>query len=116
MFYGFSLYNPINNANSNHCIMACSSYSTDFNNMESVLGSPRLLNAASPVDVKFKLRWWHKGFGLAKAAIQSLIEQTREDINNSHSPSNQPFMFASALQTFKNNFDTLNVTTPSLAM
>ncbi|KAF5485943.1 Killer toxin subunits alpha/beta [Colletotrichum fructicola] len=139
MFYGFSLYDPIDDPESTHRIAACSSYGTDFNNLDSEPVAARLLDAASPVDVEFELGWWHEGFGLAKAAIRSLVAQTREYIDNGHGASDRPFILygrsgqatvgvyigrgllnqglsGSALQIFEDNFDTLNVTTPSLAM
>ncbi|KAI7774988.1 Killer toxin subunits alpha/beta [Diaporthe eres] len=139
MFYGFSLYDPVDDPHSTHRIAACSSYGTDFDNMESEPVATRLLDAASPVDVDFELGWWHEDFGLAKAAIRSLVAQTREYIDNGHGASDRPFslygrsgqatigvyigqgllnqgLSASAPQTFEDNFDALNVTTPSLAM
>ncbi|OLN96797.1 Killer toxin subunits alpha/beta 2 [Colletotrichum chlorophyti] len=139
MFYGFSLYDPVDDTDSTHRIAACSSYGTDFINMKSEPVAARLLDAASPVDVEFELGWWHEGFGLATAAIQSLVAQTREYIENGHGPSDRSFILygrsgqatigvyigrgllnqglsASALKTFEDNFDTLGVTTPSLAM
>lgn len=139
MFYGLSIYDDVDDPHSNHRIAACSSYGTDFDNMESEPVAARLLDAASPVDVDFELGWWHEDFGLAKAAIRSLVAQTREYIDNGHGASDRPFtlygrsgqatigvyigqgllnqgLSASALQTFEGNFDGLNVTTPSLAM
>lgn len=139
MFYGLSVYDDVDDPQSNHRIAACSSYGTDFDNMESEPVAARLLGAASPVDVDFELGWWHEDFGLAKAAIRSLVAQTREYIDNGHGASDRPFtlygrsgqatigvyighgllnqgLSTSALQTFEENFDALNVTTPSLAM
>ncbi|KAL2132723.1 hypothetical protein VTI74DRAFT_3433 [Chaetomium olivicolor] len=115
MFYDFSLYDPVDDPDINHRIQACSSFGPDFDNM--LLGSmaAKIVESANSIDVEFELGWWHEGFGLAKAAIQSLVEQIREYIDYGHGASDRPFILY-ALRTFQDNFDTLDVTTPSLAM
>ena len=139
MFYDFSLYDPVDDPNTNHRIQACSSFGTDFDNMPSKAVAANIVESANVVDVEFELGWWHEDFGLAKAAIRSLVEQIREYIDNGHGTADRPFIMygqsgqatigvyigqgllnqglnTSALSAFQNNFDTLNVTTPSLAM
>ncbi|EPS35532.1 hypothetical protein H072_11031 [Dactylellina haptotyla CBS 200.50] len=139
MFYEFNLYDPVDDPNTNHRIQACSSFGSDFDNLPSEPVPARLLVSGSPVDVEFELGWWHEGFGLAEAAIRSLVGQIREYIDNGHGTSDRPFILYgqsgqatigvyigqellnqglsnSALRAFQNSFDNLNVTTPSLAM
>ncbi|KAL2127503.1 hypothetical protein VTI74DRAFT_10626 [Chaetomium olivicolor] len=139
MFYDFSLDDPVDNPHTNHRIQACSSFGSDFDNMPSVSVDAKLLKSASSVDVEFELGWWYEGFGLAKPAIRSLVTQIREYIDHGHGALDRPFVLYgrsgqatigvyigqgllnqglsdSALRTFQDNFDTLNVTTPSLAM
>ncbi|KAL8357652.1 hypothetical protein RB598_002449, partial [Gaeumannomyces tritici] len=140
MFYGFSLYDPVDDPDTTHRIAACSSFGTDFANMESgPLGSKRAI-LAEPVAVNFELGWWSEDFGLATPAIRSLVQQMREYIDHGHGAvADRPFIMYgrsgqatigvyigqgllnqgisdSALETFQNNFDILNVTAPSLAM
>lgn len=139
MFYDFSLYDPVDDPDTNHRIQACSSFG-DFDNMPPESVGPKLLvESANHVDVAFELGWWHDGFGLAKSAIQSLVEQMRQYINLNHGSSDRPFILygrsgqatigvyigkgllkqglsTSALRAFEGSFDTLDVTTPSLAM
>ncbi|KAH6848434.1 hypothetical protein B0I37DRAFT_432719 [Chaetomium sp. MPI-CAGE-AT-0009] len=139
MFYDFSLDDPVDNPHINRRIQACSSFGSDFDNIPSVSVDAKLLESASSVDVKFELGWWHEGFGLAKPAIRSLAMQIREYIDHGHGASDRPFVLYgrsgqatigvyigqgllnqglsdSALRTFQDNFDALNVTTPGLAM
>lgn len=139
MFYDFSLYDPVDDPNTNHRIQACSSFGPDFDNMPSKAVAANVAESASVVDVEFELGWWHEDFGLAKAAIRSLVEQigsisttaTELRIGPSlctASLGKPPLVFTSAkgllnqglstsaLSAFQNNFDTLNVATPSLAM
>ncbi|RYO77551.1 hypothetical protein DL766_010123 [Monosporascus sp. MC13-8B] len=139
MFYDFSLYDPVDDPDTNHRIQACSSFGPDFGNIPSGSVAAELVESANSVDVEFELGWWHEGFGLAKAAIRSLVEQIREYIDHGHGASDRPFILygrsgqatigvyigqgllnqglsASALWTFQDNFNTLDVTTPSLAM
>ncbi|RYO77504.1 hypothetical protein DL766_004935 [Monosporascus sp. MC13-8B] len=119
IFYDFSLYDPVGNPDTNHRIQACSSFNPDFDNIPSESVAAKLVESASSVDVEFELGWWHKGFSLAKAAIRSLIEQIRKYIDYGHGTSDRPFILYSrplALRTFQDNFDTLDVTTPSLAI
>lgn len=139
MFYDFSLYDPVDDPDTNHRIQACSSFGPDFDNMPSEAVAAKLVELANPVDVEFELGWWHEGFGLAKAAIRSLVEQVREYIDHGHGTWDRPFILygrsgqatigvyigqgllnqglsASALRAFQDSLDTLDVTTPSLAM
>ncbi len=83
MFFDFSLYDPVDSPDINHRIQACSSFGTDFHNMasEPVTDEPVKSANANAVDVEFQLGWWDHGFGLAKAAIQSLVQQIREYID-----------------------------------
>jgi hypothetical protein len=139
MFYDFSLYDPVDDPSINHRIQACSSFGSDFYNMPTEPVPAKLAESASSVEVEFELGWWHDGFGLAKPAIRSLVQQLREYIDHGYGASDRPFILygrsgratigvyigqgllnqglsASALQTFKDNLDKLDVTTPSLAM
>ncbi|SPO01630.1 related to RF2 protein [Cephalotrichum gorgonifer] len=139
MFYDFSVYDPVDDPETNHRIWACSSFGSDFDNMPSEAVAPNLVESASPIDVEFELGWWQEGFGLAKPAIRSLVRQLREYIDHGHGASHRPFILygrsgqatvgiyigqglvnqgisASALRNFQDSFDTLDVTTPSLAM
>ncbi|KAM0331444.1 hypothetical protein ACHAQA_003120 [Verticillium albo-atrum] len=142
VFYGFSLYDPVDDRDVSHRISACSSFGVDFDNMapESVAVKLADADTTEPVDVEFELGWWNEGFGLATAGIRSLAQQMREYIDHGHADtSDRPFILYgrsgqasigiyigqgllrqglgdSALSTFEDNFDNLNVTTPSLAM
>ncbi|KAK4249246.1 hypothetical protein C7999DRAFT_30299 [Corynascus novoguineensis] len=139
MFYDFSLYDPVDNPDATHRIQACSSFGSDFVNIAPESVAAKVAESAESIDVEFELGWWHEGFGLAKAAIRSLAAQTREYIDHGHGASDRPFILygrsgqatmgiyigqgllnqglsASALRTFENNFDTLDITTPSLAI
>ncbi|KAF3158723.1 hypothetical protein TWF788_004529 [Orbilia oligospora] len=140
MFYDFSLYDPVDDLNINHRIQACSSFGLDFDSLPSQPVTAKLLESADSVNVQFEIGWWHEGFGLAKSAIQSLVRQIRDYIDNGYGNfSDQPFILygrsgqatiglyigqsvlnqglsTSALQDFQNSFDNLDVITPSLAM
>ncbi|KAK4136083.1 glycoside hydrolase family 18 protein [Trichocladium antarcticum] len=139
MFFDFSIYDPVDDPATNHRIQACSSYGADFVNMPSEAVAAELVSSAHSVDVEFELGWWHSGSGLAKAGIQSLVEQIREYIDHGHGTTDRPFILygrsgeasigiyigqgllnqglsASALQTFHDSLNNLDVTTPSLAM
>ncbi|KAF3225838.1 hypothetical protein TWF106_001711 [Orbilia oligospora] len=139
MFYDFSLYDPVDDPDTNHRIQACSSFGLDFDSLPSQPLAAKLVESADSVSVQFELGWWHEGFGLARAAIQSLVGQIRDYIDNGHGNSDQPFILygrsgqatigvyigqgllnqgvsSSALRAFQDSFDTLEVTTPSLAM
>ncbi|KAF9873540.1 hypothetical protein CkaCkLH20_08999 [Colletotrichum karsti] len=140
MFYGFSLYDSVDEPDTNHRIAACSSFGTDFKTMQSEPIAAPGAHSVEPVQVTFELGWWNEGFGLAKAGIRSLTEQLREYISNGHGEaSDRPFILYgqsgqatigiyigqallnqglgdSALRTFQDNFDTNNITTPSVAM
>ena len=70
MFYEFSLYDSVDDPDTNHRIQACSSFGPDFGNMPPESVAPKLLvESANYVDVAFELGWWHDGFGLVKSAI-----------------------------------------------
>lgn len=139
MFFDFSLYDPVDDLNTNHRIQACSSFGADFYGMASIAASePAELSTS--VDVEFELGWWHEGFGVSKTAIRSLTEQIREYIDHGYGAADGPFTIygrsgqatiglyigqgllnqglSAALRMFHDNFDALgiNVTTPSLAM
>ncbi|KAL2152192.1 hypothetical protein VTH82DRAFT_5376 [Thermothelomyces myriococcoides] len=140
MFFDFSIYDPVDDPNTTHRIHACSSFSSDFGNIvPSAPVAAKLVDSASSVEVEFELGWWHEGFGLAKAGIQSLVTQIRDYIDRGHGPPDRPFILygqsgqatiglyigqgllsqglsASGLQIFQDNLDNIGVTTPSLAM
>lgn len=140
MFYSFSMYDLVDEPDATHRIAACSSFGTDFVNMEPESSASQVATSAKSADVNFELGWWHEGFGLAKPAIRSLTQQMREYISNGHGPSSdRPFILYgrsaqatigvyigqglpnqaisdSALRTFQDSLDTLDITTPSLAM
>ena len=139
MFYDFSLYDPVDDLDTNHCIQACSFFSVDFDNMPLEPVTAELVESANSVDVKFELGWWHEGFGLTKAAIGSLMGQIRQYLEHGYGALDWPFILYgqsgqatvgvyigqglikqglsdSALCTFHDIFDTLDVRTPSFAM
>ncbi|KAK6499976.1 hypothetical protein TWF481_010333 [Arthrobotrys musiformis] len=139
MFYSFNIYDPVDDPDTNHRIQACSSYGVDFSSIPPQPVDPKLVESAKSVDVDFELGWWSEGFDLAKPAIQSLVRQIRDYIDNGHGALGEPFIFfgqsgqatigvyigegllrqslsTSALQGFENILDTFNVSTPSLAM
>jgi hypothetical protein len=136
MFYGFSLYDPIDDPTINHRIQACSSFGPDFAEIPS---SSAKIASAGPTDVRFEVGWWQEGFGLAAPGIRSLIRQIRKYIDHGHGETDRPFvMFGqsgqatigiyigqgllnqgiseSALRILHDNLANLNASTPSLAM
>ncbi|KAK1565853.1 uncharacterized protein LY79DRAFT_585176 [Colletotrichum navitas] len=48
MFYGFYLYDTVDDTDSMHRIAACSSYGTDFNNIKSEPAVTKLLDTPEP--------------------------------------------------------------------
>ena len=142
LFYSFSLYDLVDDRDSNHRISACSSYGTDFNNMEAQPETARFSAAADtePVDVIFELGWWEETFGLAASGIISITKELGEYIDKGHADTtDKPVIYygragqasagvyidqgllrqglgQSALRTFEQNFNNLNVTSPSMAM
>ncbi|KAK6356033.1 hypothetical protein TWF718_000407 [Orbilia javanica] len=139
IFYDFSVYDPVDDPDTNHRIRACSSFSVDSDSVPSQPAAVKALESASSVDVEFELGWWREGHGFEKATIRSLLGQVRDHIDNSHQVSDRPFIMygqsgqaaigvyigqgllhqgltASALRVFQDNLSTLDVTTPSLAM
>ncbi|KAK5654618.1 hypothetical protein OQA88_6939 [Cercophora sp. LCS_1] len=138
VFLDFSLYDLVDDVGSNHRIQACSSFGADFYKepSEKPLGPIGTSNSTS---VEFEVGWWNEGFGLARAGIYSLVQQMREYLGHVNSAGDAPFALygrsgqatigifigqgllrdsigESALRIFRDNFDALNVATPSLAM
>lgn len=141
MFYDFSLHDPVDLAGVSHRISACSSFGSDFVNMPpSESMDVNIAESATSVQVKYELGWWNETDNLAAPAIRSLVTQTREYIANGHGASpDQPFILfgqsgqatlgiyighgllnqdigSTALKTFHDSLEKLEVTTPSLAM
>ncbi|KAK2760455.1 glycosylhydrolase family 18-6 [Colletotrichum kahawae] len=137
MFYGFSLYDPVDDEEIPHRIYACSSFGPDFSTMPA--SSARIASVSEPVDVNFEIGWWEEGFGLAASGVRSLIKQIRKYVDRGHGATDTPFiMFGqsgqaaigiyigqgllnqglteSALKTFQDGLFNLNTSTPSLAM
>ena len=143
VFYGFNLYDSVDDRGSSHRIAACTSFGSDFDNMEATPATARISSSAEvagPTQVKFELGSFEEGFGLAVAGINALAKQMREYIEKGHADTtDRPFILygragqasigiyigqgllrqslgESALRMFEDNFDKLNVTSPSLAM
>ncbi|KAH0426127.1 glycosylhydrolase family 18-6 [Colletotrichum camelliae] len=137
MFYGFSLYDPVDDEEIPHRIYACSSFGPDFSTMPA--SSARIASVSESVDVNFEIGWWEEGFGLAASGVRSLIKQIRKYVDRGHGATDTPFiMFGqsgqaaigiyigqgllnqglteSALKTFQDGLFNLNTSTPSLAM
>jgi GH18 family chitinase len=143
VFYGFNLYDSVDDRDSGHRIAACTSFGSDFDNMEATPATARISSSAEvagPTQVKFELGWFEESFGLAVAGITTLTKQMREYIDKGHADTtDRPFILygragqasigvyigqgllrqglgESALRMFEDNFDKLNVTSPSFAM
>lgn len=143
VFYGFNLYDSVDEKDSSHRISACTSFGADFDNMEANPATARLssrVEATETVQVKFELGWWEESFGIASAGIISLAQQIREYIDKGHADTTDgPFILYgragqasigvyigqgllrqglgdSVLRIFEDNFDNLDVESPSLAM
>lgn len=142
MFYDFSLHDPVDDPEVNHRIYACSSFGPDFSRMppSSDVNSRIAAASAESVDVEFEIGWWREGYGLASSGIQSLVRQIRKYTENGHGAStDKPFIIygrsgqasigiyigqgllnqgltESALGILEDNFDNLNVSSPTLAM
>lgn len=142
MFYDFSLHDPVDDPAANHRISACSSFGPDFSRMPPSSDEKTRAAAASAesVDVEFEIGWWREGYGLASSGINSLIRQIRKYTENGHGAStDKPFIIygragqasiglyigqgllnqgltESALGILQDNLDTLNVSSPTLAM
>lgn len=143
VFYRFNLYDSVEDRDSSHRIAACTSFGSDFGNMEATpatAGISSRAEVAGPTQVKFELGWFEEGFGLAVAGITALVKQMREYVDKGYADTtDRPFILygragqasigvyigqgllrqglgESALRIFEDNFNKLNVTSPSLAM
>lgn len=144
VFLDFSLWDIVDDdVGRNHRIQACSSFGADFYQKPILgplsIGSIRSGAPANFTDVELQVGWWHESFGLARGGIQSLVRQMREYISHVKDTGDAPFILyghsgqatigvfigqhlqtdsiaESALRIFEDNFDALNVTTPSLVM
>ena len=140
MFYDFSLYDPVDDEAANHRIHACSSYGFDFAGTHAPpSGVASAASAAASVEVQFEVGWWDEGFGLAAGGLRSLIKQLRMYIDYGYAAEDRPFIIygqsgqatiglyigqrllnqgvsKSALKILQYNMESLNVSTPSLAM
>jgi hypothetical protein len=97
MFYGFNLYDSVDDRDSNHRIAACTSFGSDFDNMEATPAAARISSsaeAAEPAQVKFELGWFEEGFGLHVAGITALAQQMREYIDKGYADTtpDRPFI------------------------
>lgn len=138
MFYDFNLYDQVDNLDTNSRIAACTSFGPDFSLVPPNNSAARIASV-DPVIVDFEIGWKEEGFGLAAAGLRSLIKQIRKYVDNGHGATDRPFIVyaqsgqatvglyigqglqnqglsESALSIFQDNLDTLNVSTPSLAM
>ncbi|KAL4899490.1 hypothetical protein BDW74DRAFT_171529 [Aspergillus multicolor] len=138
MFYDFSLYDPVDDKSQSHRIHACSSFGPDFSIMPA--STLRIATDAEEVAVEFELGWLEEGYGLASAGIRSLVKQMRKYVDAGHGAStDKPFIIygqsgsatigiyigrgllnqgltQSALKVFEDNLESLNVSSPTLAM
>ncbi|GAB1312547.1 hypothetical protein MFIFM68171_02757 [Madurella fahalii] len=90
MLYDFSLYDPVNDPDTNHPIQTCSPFSHDFNNMPLESVAAKLVESAN-VDVDFELRWLHGGLALLRLLSgHSLARFARTYIVNGHGASDDP--------------------------
>ncbi|KAK3398714.1 hypothetical protein B0T20DRAFT_411850 [Sordaria brevicollis] len=138
MFYDFNLYDQVDNPNTNSRIAACTSFGPDFSLLPPNNSAVQIASV-DPVTVDFEIGWREEGFGLAAAEIRSLIKQIRKYLDNGYGATDRPFIVyaqsgqatlglyigqglqnqglsESALRIFQDNLDTLDVSTPSLAM
>ncbi|KAA8622106.1 hypothetical protein SMACR_09659 [Sordaria macrospora] len=138
MFYDFNLYDQVDNPDTNSRIAACTSFGPDFSLLPPNNSAARTAFVDS-VNVEFEVGWHEEGFGLAASGLRSLIKQIRKYIDNGHGATDGPFIVyaqsgqatvglyvgqglqnqglsESALSILQGNIDTLNVSTPSLAM
>ncbi|KAL4805376.1 chitinase [Aspergillus unguis] len=91
---------------------------------------------------EFQIGWWNEGYGLASSGLRSLVKQIRKYVQGGHAQparvNDKPFILygqfgqatlgiyigqglqstslAESLKIFQDNFDRLDVETPSLAM
>jgi hypothetical protein len=137
VFYDFSLYGNVDDEAESHRINACSSFGPDFSNLAETTTIKNITTRT--VDANFQIGWWDEAPGLAASGIRSLIKQLRQYVENGHGATDRPFILfgqsnqatiglyigqgllnqdlsASALGFLEDNFDNLNVSTPSLAM
>ncbi|KAK1779163.1 hypothetical protein QBC45DRAFT_144301 [Copromyces sp. CBS 386.78] len=138
MFYDFNLYDQVDNPDTNSRIAACTSFGPDFSLLPPNNSAARIASL-EPVNVDFEVGWQEEGFGLAASGLRSLLKQFRKYIDNGHGATDRPFIVyaqsgqatiglyigqglqnqglsESALSILQDNLDTLNVSTPSLAM
>jgi hypothetical protein len=137
MFYDFSLYDEVDNRNHSHRINACSSFGPDFGILPT--SDIPIIASSESHNVQFEVGWWKEGFGLAAPGIRSLVAQIRAYVANGHGAAERPFIIYgqsgvatvglyigqgllnegigdSALKIFENNLESLNVSTPTIAM
>jgi GH18 family chitinase len=136
MFYDFSIYDEVDDQESNHRVHACSSYGSDFSGLGVSMAK---VASAEPVDVEFEIGWWKTGFGLATPGLRSLIRQMRQYAGSGYGATDRPFVMfgqsgqatvglyigegllnqgvgASAMKMLQDRLGNLNVSTPSLSM
>jgi hypothetical protein len=137
VFYDFSLYGNVDDETEGHRIDACSSFGPDFSNLAKEMTIKN--DTLQTVGVDFQIGWWDEAPGLAASGIRSLIKQLRQYAENGHGATDRPFILfgqsnqariglyigqgllnqdlsVSALKFLEDNLDSLNVSTPSLAM
>ncbi|KOS19727.1 Killer toxin subunits alpha/beta [Escovopsis weberi] len=89
MFYSFALYDPIDDPDVNHRVLACSSYGPDFAGLPA---SSVSVSSADPKDVDYEIGWWEDGYGLAASVISSLVRQMGQYLDNGHGPTDRPLI------------------------
>ncbi len=89
LFYGFSLYDQVDDPETPHRIFACASYGHDWDDKaKAKLAASR---PAKDVTVDYEIGWGEKVVG-ASTPFTSLIRQIREYVANGHAAANKTTM------------------------
>jgi hypothetical protein len=92
VLYSFSLYDEVDDKDSNHRIYACTAYGHDWE--DDTKAEAAAARPAKSVNVTYEIGWTTSEPG-TEADYSLLMEQMREYVVNGHAPTNRTFMLYS---------------------